>query len=149
MTDIVAKWGDTTAITITLDDLADGAARQSAAITSHNGMGALVRPLLLGVTGNDGDVDVYVYAGLGTGNYAGGCTGSDAAYTYAEFTNLKKLMTISLNDASNMAAVENVASLFGGAMPERWGIVVHNVSGAALETVGNSISYQTVIATTV
>lgn len=91
-----------------------------------------------------GSVIIYIYGCIGgTTNCTDGVTGTDAAQTLTNPTNLVKVV------ACNTVAVLtlytcgpfSVANAFGGTVPARWGIVVQNLSGAAFAASGNSIVY--------
>lgn len=151
MSDITAKWGTKTAVPLTGTSLADAAARQSDAVTSHNGMGALVRVSTKAAGANTGKVAVYVYSSLGDTTYTGGASGSDAAYTAAQWGSLEKLGDIVLDGTTPVHDMFSIGEKFAGVVPSRWGIILHNQSGGALSgTAGDHVvEYQTVIATQV
>lgn len=151
MADITAKWGTKTAITLTGTSLADAAARQSAAVTSHDGMGMLLRVLTKAAGANTGTVGVYVYSALGDTTYTGGASGSDAAYTAAQWDNLVKLGDVTLDGTNAVSKTFSVGEKFAGIIPSRLGVILRNESGGALSaTAGDHVvEYQAVIATQV
>lgn len=144
--DLKAKLGTTNqTITITLNTLADDAYRASTAVDNRTNLylDCLVQ-LLIG-TGNvgapAGDKNCLVYA-YGTANdgttYSGGATGTDAAYGAVAgqlITNCPMLGIVSV-DAQNEtfeSDVFSIASCFGGVVPAKWGIIVMNQVGQALD----------------
>lgn len=141
-------------ITVTLTSLANGSARESTAIdnTSNKYLDAIVRVLTNGQASGTGLMDVYVYAALGdAASYTDGATGSDAAFTAANRRNAKYLDSIQMNAGTAVQAVlRSVASVFGGLLPEEWGLIFINSSGAALSATGGDhvIEYQGIEATT-
>jgi hypothetical protein len=86
-----------------------------------------------------GDKAVYVYAygavdssGLG---YSGGASGSDAAFS-GTLANTKLIGVISTPASSTAyeSDVMSVAAAFGGSLPNKWGVIVENKTGAALDS---------------
>jgi hypothetical protein len=148
------------AITITLTSLADSstAGRESAVIsnTSDAFLDVLiqgkVKPQNSGSIAAPSAAFVYAYASVdGGSDYPDAVTGADAAITLNSPTNLKLLGAI-------YAAAINVeyaggpwsfAALYGGRMPEKWGIVVVNDMGTALSATSTDhvFEYQGVYAT--
>ncbi len=138
---------DKQAITITLAGLANLAARASTVVdnTATGPGGGLNLDVLveLQIKGNaagvsaTGFVQVYAYGTVDVVDslYPDGITGIDAALTLASPTNLKFLGIINLTANAQIAISEpmSVASVFGGTLPEKWGIVVVNQTGAALD----------------
>ena len=145
MADIKAKLGTTNqAITVTLASLANAAMRQSAAIDNTTNLflnALLTLKLKSGASGvsSTGFVAVWAYATTDDGTtYSGGAGAADAAYT-GDKTNLKYLGRIDMTaNATSYTGVFDIASAFGGVVPAKWGIVIENQSGAALDaTEGN------------
>ena len=94
-----------------------------------------------------GSVVIYAFSCVGgTTTCTDGVTGTDAAQTLTNPTNLVKI--ISCNTVANSTAYTcgsfSVANAFGGTVPARWGIVIQNLSGAALSATGNSIVYDAI-----
>lgn len=126
------------AITITLAGLSNGAAMQGAAIDNSSSLDddALVElGIKTGSTGVSatGYVDVYVYGSANNGaNYSGGATGADAVFTGA--LNIKRLGRIAaVANATTYTEIFAVAQAFGGVLPQKWGVIVANQTGAALD----------------
>lgn len=151
MADIQSKWKTKAAIPITLTSLADGSAQQGDAVTSHAGLGVNVRVKTKAAGANTGVVEVYVAASLGDTDYAGGASGSNAAYTAAQWGNLEKLGEITLNGTTGVNKVFSVGAKFAGAVPSRFAPVLRNTSGGALsDTAGDHVvEIEEVIATQV
>ena len=142
----VAYSATNVAITCTLASLSNGNARASTAVdnTSNLYTEALVVVAVKSAgssTSSTGHVDVYVYGSADNGStYPEGITGSDAALTLVSPTNLFPLRSI--NVVANSTTYESepmpVSAAFGGTIPDHWGIVVVNNSGASLDsTEGN------------
>lgn len=143
------------AITITLNSLAQAAARESTAWVWSDWNDILVT---LKLTANaagtiaTGSVNVYAYSTVDDGiTYSGAATGTDAAITLLSPSSLIFLARIFLNANSQMRndGPFSLASVFGGTLPAKGGIVVINASGAALHTSGNSAQWQGVRSQTV
>jgi hypothetical protein len=146
-------------LTITLTSLADAAGRESTYV--DNGTNLYLDALVMAVikTQNSGTISdpkaVYVYAygtsDTGTPTYPDAVTGSDAAITPNDPSNLKLLGTIGVAaiNTTYKGGPWSVASLFGGKLPERWGVVVYNDCGTALSATGSDhyVKYQGVYAT--
>lgn len=143
------QYGSSTAITITLTSLGDGNCRESAAVdnTSNLYLDALVYvacKLAAGSPASIQAINIYVYASEDGTNFGDNATGSDAALTMRSPTNLRLLGTIQTPDSGGVTYKSNpmsVARAFGGSLPRKWGIVVQNNSGLALDSSGNSASY--------
>ena len=141
------------AITLTLTSLADGAWRQSAVVnnTTLLHVDALVGgSVQTGTLTAGGSIDFYCYAQYADGpDYTGGASGSDAAYTAdGEELLFKFLGSIITDDTDDNRDMEfgpwPVAPLFGGNLPQRWGLVVENNTGVALNATGtnNEVVYR-------
>lgn len=148
--------GSGTSITITLTSLANGSARQSTAIvnTSNLFLDAVVQVTVktnAAGTAAQGYVNVYAYGTADNGTtYGDNVTGTDGAVTLVSPPNLFLLGTITANVnaitfKSNPMAV---AQAFGGVLPEKWGIVVENQTGAALDATGpHTAKYEGILGT--
>jgi hypothetical protein len=157
--DIKQKFGTANqSITIGVASLASTSSRESSYIDNASNLfmdvkiTAKIKANSTGVS-STGMVNIYAYATVDGGStYSGAASGSDAAYS-GEKTNLVYVGSITLN-ANSMTGIGtfSLARAFGyGGIPERWGLVIENLSGAALDsTAGNhSIAYQGVLAQTV
>lgn len=152
---------DAQAITVTLASLASAAARESATIDNlvNLFLDALVEvKVQTNASAPTGDKAVYVYV-WGTVDYTATATfpdkvtGADAAITPDSPTQLRLLGAIFCTSASTSYKMEptSVASLFSGIMPAKWGLVIVNSTGNALDTVAGNFEaqYQGVFATSV
>lgn len=133
--DITAKYTSKVDITITLDALADGSARQSVKVNNTSPLeldGLLSVKIVAGVVANDKKVLVYGYGTSDDSTYTDGASGADAAYTMTDQTNLKLIGEINTPAAGTYRGTFSVARAFGGILPKQWGLVVVNKTGAAL-----------------
>jgi hypothetical protein len=138
------------ALTITLASLAASptVGRESTAVDNGAGLflDALVFLLVeVGTLSGNKQVLLYAYGTADGGtNYTEGCTGSDAAHTRQDPTILRPLAIIATptNSVIYRAGPFSIAAAFGGIMPEKWGIVVFNDTGAAFSaTAGNNKAF--------
>ena len=145
------KYAGAASITISLTSLSGDSWRQSLVVdnTTNKYMDALVGGSIQvgGITGA-GSVKVYAYGAWDSSNYTAGCDGTDSDYTAnGEEGLLKLLETISVAaDDDNQDFVfgpVSVAEAFGGVLPSKWGIVVHNDTDTTLHATGtnNAIKY--------
>jgi hypothetical protein len=148
--DIKAKFGTSNqAITITLASLANNSARASTVIDNSSNLflDALVQLHIRSGSGvsASGYVSIYVYGTAdGGSNYTEGATGSDAAITLTVPPNAKLIGIINIvaSTTTYKAGPFNVAAAFSGVLPEKWGIIVENKTGAALDsTEGNHAKF--------
>lgn len=144
------------AFTITLNSLANGSYRQSTVVdnTSNNFLDYLVSLIIKsGASGvsSTGTIVVYAYATTDGTNYTDGASGTDGAMTPTSPSNLIYLGTINVvaNAVTYYGGPFSIAAAFGGQIPEKFGIVVYNNTGAALNSTTNSANYQGVYATSV
>lgn len=143
-TDKISYVATAVTITCTINSLASSstAGRGSASVDNT---GNLYDDALVTVTlktaatttpGSDKAGYIYVYGSADGSTFNGSSNenvGTDAAVTIDNPTNLKGPVTIVLlNSNSTYKAVFNVAALFGGVMPLKWGVVVQNFSGMVL-----------------
>lgn len=150
--------GAATAITCTLASLASGSSRESNSVdnTTNLYLDALVQvKVKTNASAPTGDKAVYVYAwgvnDTSSPMYPDAVTGSDAAITPNSPTQLMLLGSIFCPAASSTYIMlpRSVAALFGGSMPGKWGLVITNATGNALDATGGSfvVSYQGILAT--
>jgi hypothetical protein len=151
---VTITYGTPTAMTITLASLGSSATagRESTAVdnTSTLAVDYIVGgKITTGTTPTANNViEVWAYGMYDATEYIGGATGSDAALTPAGNKNLLKLIqVIQVTATSNVAyawGCTSVATLFGGVVPQKWGIWVLNTSAVALNsTGGNHEAYYT------
>jgi len=148
-------YGTSTAITCTLASLASSATagRCSTAVDNTSNLydDAIVTLSVTsgaGTMANDKAVYVYVYGSEDGTNYdieESNTLGSDAAYTINSPTNHKLAAVLNiLTEAKVYTAVFSVAQVYGGVMPRKWGLIIVNFSGQALNgTEGNHIKTYT------
>jgi hypothetical protein len=156
----LTAYGASTAITITLDALANGSARQGLAVdnATNKFLDALVTVVVVigaGTIASDKAINIYVagsedgtrWPGEGSGN-ADGVTGADAAITLESPTNLRLLGSIAVPTASKTYTSQpmSVAAAFAGVVPRKWAIVVEDRTGLAFGT-GCSATYSGVSST--
>lgn len=146
-------YSSSNSITITLNSLADGAAREATAIDNSStlALDALVRvSVAVGTVAGEKRVLVYAYGSEDGSTYPDTITGSDAGVTLENPTVLTPAATIPVpsNSKTYESDVFSIARLYGGILPRKWGLLVVNKSGAALSGSGNAVSYTTVTLTT-
>lgn len=144
------------ALTLTIASLGNTSARESTAVDNTSNLFMDVK-LAVKVKTNaagtsaTGVVNVFAYATADGGTtYSGGATGTNAAYTNNKdaLIYLGSLPTIA--NATTYVSMFSLSRAFGyGGIPAKWGIVIDNQSGAALDsTAGNhSAVYQGINAT--
>ena len=148
MTTLKPSYAASAALTITVASLGSGSARQSTAIdnTSNLYVDALVGVKLkanAAGTSSTGYCNVYLY---GTWNdaadYSDGASGTDGAITINKNLRLVGVITLDANAETAKGGPYSVAQAFGS-MPKKWGVVVENQSGAALDSTGGNhdVSY--------
>lgn len=143
------------AITISLASLGSGSWRQSAFVdnSSNDYLDAWVQVnAKTGATGA-GTVDLWLYGSIDAGvTYSDGASGADAAYTPTDtpqiFLGRFQTPTATTQYHSSLFSVQQA---FGGNIPPRWGLLVHNTNGSILDaTAGNfleqflGLTYQSV-----
>lgn len=143
MADIKTGYGASAqALTITLTGLADSATvgRSSLAVdnSSNRYLDVLVSAkfgLTTGTISAPSAVFVYAYASVDGGSeWPDTVAGTDSGITINNPTQLKLLGAVYCAAQSTVykGGPWSFASLYGGRMPERWGVVVINDSGIAL-----------------
>lgn len=156
MADVTQKYGTTNqTITLTIASLANASSRESTVIDNGTTLFLDVKIALkiktnASGTSTTGRVDVFAYGTADGTNYSGGATGTDAAFT----ANLDQLVYLgsvpAVANATTYTALFSLSRGFGhGGIPAKWGIVIQNNSGAALDATGGNHSavYQGVYAT--
>jgi hypothetical protein len=155
--DIKNKYGTSgQAITITIASLTNNAARASTAVdnTSNLFVDVLVSVKLTAAsssTSSSGYVTIYAYGTADGGTtYTDGATGSDAAITLTVPPNVRPIGVVNVvaDSATYIGGPFSVAAAFNGVLPDHWGIILVNASGATLDsTAGNHFAkYQGVLA---
>jgi hypothetical protein len=135
---ILNKYGTSNQpITITITSATTGNSRQSTAVdnTTNTFVDALVMVKVTTAaasTSSTGYFDVYAYGTTDGGtDYSGGASGSDASFS-GQKSALFKIGRIAAiaNATTYVGGPWSVASAFGGSLPDHWGIVTDNESGA-------------------
>lgn len=146
------QYGDATALTITVNSLASGSARESTAVdnTTNVYVDAMLYVALKLTAGTPADgIDVYLYASADGTNYDDNATGSDAAITLRtnpNFVLLGRIQTATAGALTWKKSFLSIAAAFGGVMPRKWGVIIVNNSGFAFDSSGNSITYSGIYA---
>lgn len=144
-------YGTRNTITFSPASLGNGSYRESNEVDNSSNLyvDALVTGKLTTGTSptNNGTVTVFVWGGDSTIRGGGNVTGADAALTPAGEDKQMRIAAVIVNDATSNHTYEfafTVAQLFGGILPKKWGVVVLNSSGVALNaTAGNhDLAYQ-------
>lgn len=146
MATIKNLYASSSALTITLASLANGSARESTAVsnTTNLYLDALVTVKVKTAssgTSTTGYLTVFAYGSIDSGtSYSDGVTGTDASFTVATAPNLRILgvVNVSANSTTYTSAPFSVAQAFGGTLPEKWGVVISNSTGAALDSTGGN-----------
>lgn len=128
------SYGTSTSITCTLASLAQAAARECTVVDNGtnlyiDAMLYLAVKLQTGTPGSDKVVNVYLYVSEDGTNYTDNATGSDAAVTLRSPTNLIPAGQIACPDSGGLTykfVIPSIASICGGILPRKWGIVVEN-----------------------
>lgn len=123
-----------------MTSLANDAARASTVVDNSSNL--FLDALVSGKTksgssgvSSAGTLNIYAYATVdGGSNYTEGATGTDAAITLTNPPNLKLvgIVNVVANSTAYKFGPFSVAAAFGGTLPEKWGLVVENKTGAAL-----------------
>lgn len=138
------------AITCTLTSLANNGQQGSVAVdnTTNLFLDAILHVKVksnAASTSTTGYVNVYAYGTADGGTtYSDGVTGTNASQTLTSPPNLRLIGVINVvaNATVYQSSEMSVAAAFGGILPDHWGIVVENKSGAALDASIGSAWYQ-------
>lgn len=150
-----AAYTTAASMTITLNGLANGSARESTAVDNTSNLfldAHLYVAVTLAAGTPSGGIDVYMYASADGTNFDENVTGSDAAITPRSPSNLVLLGRIQTETAGGLVwkkSFLSIALAFGGVLPRKWGIVIVNNTGLAFAGSGNAVSYSGIHATTV
>jgi hypothetical protein len=136
------KFASSTALVITLDALADSAARECTAVDNtttlfQDALVSLEIPLVGGTPSNYQAIYLFAYGSQDGTNFGDNATGTDAALTMRAPTNLRNIggiQTPTLGALTWKSQPISVARAFGGILPPKWGIVVQNLTGLAFGT---------------
>ncbi len=138
MADIKTAYGSATAITIGLEansGLSNGSARQSTEVDNSSDLfrDVLVRIKTKGQASGTAECSVYLFGSVGDTIRSGGAGASDADYT-GKLEELTFLGTIPMNATTSVTVLMRSFLQALGYVPNKWGIVVQNDSGASLST---------------
>lgn len=142
-----ALYGTSTAVTITLNGLANGSSRESAALvnTTNLFLDAMLYVAVTLAAGTPADgIDVYLAGSEDGTNYDDNVTGADAAITLRSPTNLALIGRIQTATAGGLVwkkTFASVAAAFGGVLPRKWSVVISNQTGLAFAGSGNAVTY--------
>lgn len=138
------QYSSNTTITCTLASLASTSSRGCLAVdNSTNLYDDAILTVAVKTNGSAPSSDkacyVYLYAAGADGVFTGSSAeaqGTDAAVTLDSPSNMRGPFTISCPAASTTyrLVVPSVAEIFGGVLPYKWGFVLQNVTGNALDT---------------
>jgi hypothetical protein len=148
MADIKLAYATSANLTCSLASLASSATagRESTAIDNSSNLyiDALVQlkiQLQTGTPANDKAIYVYAYGSEDGTTYTDNATGSDAAITLRDPSNMRLIGVIPCPDSGGVVYESqpmSVAAAFGGILPREWGIVVRNYTNVTLHaTEGN------------
>lgn len=132
------------AITCTLTSLANGGARQSTAIDNTSALFFSAKVFLKIKSGSSsvsatGTANLYVYETADAGTtYSDGATGSDGSITLTAPPNMRLVGV--LNMVANSTTYEGCFTI--NDLPQKWGIVIVNNSGAAFDGTTAAAWYQ-------
>jgi hypothetical protein len=135
------SYGANEAVTITLASLANAALRQSTEIDNTTDgflTGLLGVKIKTGASGTSATGSVSVYAWANSNDIRDGLAGaSDAAI--ASNTGLRFVGRIAVAaNATTYTKTFDLSEVFGGSLPPKWGIVLENKTGAALDSTAGS-----------
>jgi hypothetical protein len=148
MSDIKSAFGtNNQSVTCTITSLANNGQRQSTVIdnSTNKFIDALIQVTAKTAgsgTSSTGYIAVYMYMTADGGTtYSDGATGSDGSITLTVPPNMR-LIGI-LNCVANSATYKGVFQVAaGGQLPEKWGIVIENKTGGALDASVGAVVYQ-------
>lgn len=138
------------AITCTITSLGNNGQQQSTAIDNTVNLfldaevQAKIKTNAAG-TNATGIVNIYAYGTADGGtDYTDGLSGTNGAATLTNPPNVRLIGTINAvaNATTYVGGPFSVAAAFGGILPDHWGIVVENLTGAALDASVGSAWYQ-------
>lgn len=136
-------------ITCTINSLANGSARESTAIdnTTNKYLDAMVYLAFAMANtspGSDKRINIWFYCSEDGTNYSDNATGSDAALTMRTLPNLfgPFIINTPTQNITYKHVIPSVAEYFGGILPPKWGIVVENKTGMAVNSSGNTSEYR-------
>lgn len=137
-------------VTMTNTSLTNGSWRQSASVDNGTNLfidAHLGGSIQVGTTPTaNGTIDIYAYGSYDGTNFTGGASGTDSAYTADGeellFPLLLSIIVDATSDQDYVFGPVSVAQAFGGVLPETWGIVIENNTGATLNATGTNNEIQ-------
>ena len=141
MADIKTKYAASAAVNITLASLKSTSARASSAISNAVPLflDAFIQLKLTStVTGvsASGTVNVYAYGSIDGGlTYSDNAKGINTAHSFSTDppnVRLIGIMNVNKNNSVFQGPPMSVAAAFGGILPDKWGIIVHNRTGVSI-----------------
>lgn len=151
MSIIQSKYGtNNQAITCTITALGNTNFRQSTAVdnTSNLFLDVLVQVKVktnAASTSANGYVAVYAYGSADGGtDYSDGASGTDGSFIPTTPPNIRLIGIVNAvaNATTYVGGPFSVATAFGGVLPDHWGIIIENETGAALDASVGSAWYQ-------
>jgi hypothetical protein len=141
---ISALYGAVQALTITLNSLANGVARECTAVdnTTSQFLDAqvtiIVKLPVAGTPSGNMRVRVYAYGSVDGTNFTDTAAGVDGNVTLLDPTNLVWLGDINTPSGNRTykGVFGSLAGAFSGILPAKWGIVVLNDTGLAFDSTG-------------
>jgi hypothetical protein len=142
-------------ITCTITSLANAAQQGSTAVdnTSNLFLDALVQLTVKSASSGvsaTGAVNIYAYGTANGGtSYSDGVSGTNGSVTLTSPPNVRLIGSINVVSTSTtyVSSPFSVAAAFGGILPDHWGIVVENKTGATLDATVGSAWYQGILQT--
>ena len=138
------------AITCTITSLTNNSQQQSTSVdnTTNLFLDTLVQVKVKTAsasTSATGTVNVYAYGTADGGtDYSDGVSGTNGSVTLTNPPNMRLIGVINAvaNSTTYVGGPFSVAAAFGGMLPDHWGIVVENKTGATLDAAVGSAWYQ-------
>ena len=144
---IIPQYGNTQQLTITLNGLPNNTMRASASVNNEvdNFVEVFIGGNIYVSSGNAntlGMCDIYTYGTVDGTNFTDGAYGIDITHT--NNNNLRLLESVAVLASGNWYfGPVSISQAFGGIIPPKWGVVVHNRWGSALNgSDGGKIYYQ-------
>ncbi len=144
---LLGKYGTSNqTITLTIASLANAGQRQSTVVdnTSNLFLDALVFLKIKSAASSTvatGYVNVYAFGTADGGTtYSENAGATDAGITLTVPPNVRLIGVVNVvaNATTYYSALMSVAAAFGGALPDHWGIIIENKTGATLDATGGN-----------
>jgi len=138
-------FGTDTAFTITMNSLANGAYRASAAVTNTSNFidAAVMVNLTLATSGvsGTGRVHIYAYGSNDNSAFTDNVVGTNSVHTTSSNLIFVQSVVAASNSGTPKVGPFSLASVFGGILPKYFGIVVLNATATSLHSSGNTATY--------